>query len=157
MDHRDAERPSHAINGADLAAKLNRLFDTMHPAGVAPPSNYTAAKGIEERTGVKITPQYLSQIRQGKKTNISVIHLRAIADYFGVPANYLIDSSVDERIESQLEMLRVMRDSGVRDIAARAAGLSPKALTNLAALIDRARALEQLPPLENPDDGEDKA
>lgn len=138
------------IDGSDLAAKINKLFDTMRAAGAPQLSNYAAAKGIEEKTGVSITPQYLSQIRSGKKTNISVVTLRAIADYFGIQASYLIESGTDERIESQLEMLRVMRDAGVRDIATRAAGLSPQALVNVAALIDRARALEQLPPVEPP-------
>ncbi|MUM15513.1 helix-turn-helix transcriptional regulator [Mycobacterium sp. CBMA271] len=152
MEKNRSAHPASEIDGSDLAAKLNELFETMHAAGTPQLSNYAAAKGIEEKTRVSLSPQYLSQIRSGKKTNISVVNLRAIAEYFGVPAGYLIESGTDERIKSQLGMLRVLRDAGVRDIATRAAGLSPQALVNVAALIDRARALEQLPPVEPPDE-----
>lgn len=138
------------LDGSDLAAKLNKLFDTMHPRGTAPVSNYAAAKGIEDKTGVSITAQYLGQLRAGKKRNPTMQHLRAIADYFGISASYLLEPGPNEHIESQLEVLRVMRDAGVRDIASRAAGLSPEALLGVAAIIDRARALEQLPPVDPP-------
>ncbi|WP_457062700.1 helix-turn-helix domain-containing protein [Mycobacteroides abscessus] len=151
MDKHGSPVPAGEIDGSDLAAKVDDLFGTMHPAGAAPLSNYAVARGIEEKTGVSITAQYLSQIRSGKKTNISVVALRAIADYFGVPASYLIESGTDARIKAQLEQLRLLRDEGVRDIALRAAGLSPQALVNVAAIIDRARALEQLPPVEPSD------
>lgn len=142
--------PGGEIDGSDLAAKINELFDTMHKKNKAQLSNYAAAKGIEELTKVSITPQYLSQIRAGEKTNISVVKLRAIAEYFGIPASYLIESGTDERIKSQLEMLRVFRDAGVVDIATRVAGLSPQALVNVAAIADGLRALEALPPVEPP-------
>ncbi|TDZ86130.1 Nucleoid-associated protein EspR [Mycobacteroides salmoniphilum] len=142
--------PGGEIDGSDLAAKVNELFDTMHKKSKAQLSNYAAAKGIEELTKVSITPQYLSQIRAGEKTNISVVKLRAIAEYFGIPASYLIESGTDERIKSQLEMLRVFRDAGVVDIATRVAGLSPQALVNVAAIADGLRALEELPPVEPP-------
>lgn len=142
------------LDGSDLAGKLNKLFDTMHPRGVAPVSNYAASRGIEQKTGVSITPQYLGQLRSGKKRNPTMQHLRAIADYFGIAARYLLEPGNTADIESQLDMLRVMRDAGVRDIAARAAGLSPQALNNVAAIIDRARALEQLPPVDGPSTGD---
>jgi len=142
--------PGGEIDGSDLAAKIDELFATKHKKGKAQLSNYAAAKGIEEKTGVSITPQYLSQIRAGEKTNISVVKLRAIADYFGVPASYLIESGTDERIKSQLGMLRLFRDTGVVDIATRVAGLSPQALVNMAAIADGLRALEELPPVEPP-------
>lgn len=142
--------PGGEIDGSDLAAKIDELFDTKHKKGKAQLSNYAAAKGIEEKTGVSITPQYLSQIRAGEKTNISVVKLRAIAEYFGVPASYLIESGTDERIKSQLGLLRLFREKGVIDIATRVAGLSPQALVNLSAVADGLRALEELPPVEPP-------
>ncbi|SHT46922.1 ESX-1-secreted protein regulator, EspR [Mycobacteroides abscessus subsp. abscessus] len=93
----------------------------------------------------------VARARAGGSWAISVVALRAIADYFGVPASYLIESGTDARIKAQLEQLRLLRDEGVRDIALRAAGLSPQALVNVAAIIDRARALEQLPSVEPSD------
>lgn len=143
------------FDGSDLAAKLNKLFDTMHPRGVPPVTNYAAAKGIEEKTGVSITAQYLGQLRAGKKRNPTIQHLRAIAAYFGVSARYLMEPGPSPDIESQLEVLRILRDAGVRNIAARAAGLSPGALVNVANVIDQYRTLEQLPPVE-PDDKDDE-
>lgn len=144
--------PVSEIDGSDLAAKVDELFDTKHEKDMPPLSNYAVAKGIEESTGVKITAQYLSQIRSGKKTNISVMHLRAIATYFGVPASYLIEPGGDERVRAQLAGLRALRDAGVRDILSRVAGLSPRALVNMAAVADGLRALEQLPPVDPPVD-----
>lgn len=140
--------PGVSVDGSDLAAKLNNLFDLKRKKGMSQLSNYAAAKGIEELTGVSITAQYLSQIRLGKKTNISVVHLRAIATFFGVPASYLIESGDDERVRAQLESLRALREAGVRDILTRVAGLSPQALVNMAAVADGLRALEQLPPVD---------
>ncbi|MDM2164751.1 XRE family transcriptional regulator [Mycobacteroides abscessus] len=149
MDENDLA-PGVSVDGSDLAAKLNYLFDLKRKKGMAQLSNYTVADGIEELTGVSITAQYLSQIRGGKKTNISVVQLRAIASYFGVPASYLIETGDDERIRAQLESLRGLREAGVRDILTRVAGLSPQALVNMAAVADGLRALEQLPPVDPP-------
>ncbi len=42
-----------------------------------------------------------------------------------------------------------MRDAGVRDLAMRASGLTPpQALNSLRAMVDHARQLEQLPPVQ---------
>lgn len=138
------------VDGSDLAAKLNTLFDTMHPRGAAPLSNYAAARGIKQKTGINITPQYLGQLRTGKKSNPTMKNLKAIAEYFGVSARYLLEPGPNAEIESQLEMLRAMREAGVSGIAARAAGLSPEARRDIAAILDRARALERLPPVDIP-------
>ncbi|MGJ6127089.1 helix-turn-helix transcriptional regulator [Mycolicibacterium sp. Y3] len=152
----DNDRPETIgeLDGSDLAAKLNQLFDTMHPRGVPPVTNYAAAKGIEEKTGVSITPQYLGQLRAGKKRNPGIQHLRAIAAYFGVSARYLLEPGPSPDIESQLEVLRILRDAGVRNVAARASGLSPGALANVANIIDQLRSIEQLPPVD-PSDKDD--
>ncbi|MEE3755252.1 helix-turn-helix domain-containing protein [Mycobacterium intracellulare] len=139
------------VDGSDhLAAKLNTLFDMMHPRGGAPLSNYAAARGIEQKTGVSITPQYLGQLRAGKKRNPTMKHVKAIAEFFGVSARYLLEPGRNAEIESQLEMLRAMREAGVSGIAARAAGLSPETRRDIAAILDRARSLERLPPVDIP-------
>lgn len=132
-----------------LAARLNKLFELMRKAGAPPLSNAAAAAAITEKTGVPISPAYLWQLRSGLKTNPTVAHLRAIADYFGVPPSYLVDRGTDPAIDAQLNLLQALRDNGVHDLAARASGLTPQALNSLAAIVDRLRELERLPPISS--------
>ncbi|MEZ0351035.1 helix-turn-helix domain-containing protein [Mycobacterium sp. pR1184] len=136
------------VSTTDLADKLNKLFEVMHSPSEPVLSNAAAAEAITEKTGVSISPAYLWQLRSGLKTNPTVAHLRAIAEFFGVSASYLIDAEVDEHLEAQLGLLQALRDAGVRDLAMRASGLTGAALTNLVAMVDHVRELEKLPPLE---------
>lgn len=136
-----------AAETSELSIKLNKLFDTMRKPSQPPLSNAAAAEAISEKTGVSISAAYLWQLRTGMKTNPTVTHLRAIAQFFGVAPSYLIDPGIDPDIDAQLNLLQAMRDAGVRDLAMRASGLTPQALNNLAAMVDLARQLEQLPPV----------
>jgi transcriptional regulator with XRE-family HTH domain len=136
-----------APNDFELSAKLNKLFDTMRKPSDPPLSNAAAAEAITRRTGVSISPAYLWQLRNGVKANPTVQHLRAIAEFFGVPASYLIDRDPDPGIDAQLNLLQALRDSGVRDLALRASGLPPQAINSLAVIIDNIRDLERLPPV----------
>jgi transcriptional regulator with XRE-family HTH domain len=140
-----------AVESADesaLAARLNKLFEVMRRPNTPPLSNAAAAAAITEKTGVSISPAYLWQLRNGIKDNPTVAHLRAIAEFFGLPASYLIDGDPDPNIDAQLNLLQALRDRGIRDLALRASGLTPQALGSLAAMIDHVRKLEQLPPIE---------
>ncbi|AMU33203.1 Helix-turn-helix protein [Mycobacteroides abscessus subsp. massiliense] len=134
-----------------LAAKLTKLYEVMSPAG-EPPSDATIADGILEKTGVQMSAPYLCLLRTGKRTNPTVQNVQAIAEYFGVPASYLIDTGADAAIESELRLVKAMRDNGVRDIAARLSGLTPESIGNLAGIVDRLRELEKLPPIEPSDE-----
>ncbi len=135
---------------SELSIKLNKLFGIMHKASQPPLSNAAAAEAITDKTGVSISAAYLWQLRNGMKTNPTVTHLRAIAQFFGVAPSYLIDPGIDPDIDAQLNLLEAMRDAGVRDLAMRASGLTPQALNNLAAMVDHARKLEHLPPVQTP-------
>ncbi|WP_231752694.1 helix-turn-helix domain-containing protein [Mycobacterium gordonae] len=108
-------------------------------------SNAAAAAAITKATGVSISAAYLWQLRSGIKNNPTVQHLRAIADFFGVPASYLIDRGTDEKVEAQLALVHALRDSGVRDLAMRTSGLTPEAIRSLAAMVDEVRKLQDLP------------
>ncbi|OBH00699.1 MULTISPECIES: helix-turn-helix domain-containing protein [unclassified Mycobacterium] len=136
-----------AAETGDLAGRLNKLFEVIRRPNTPPLSNAAAAAAITDQTGVSISPAYLWQLRNGLKDNPTVQHLRAIAEYFGVPASYLIDRDPNPRIDAQLDLLQALRDSGVRDLATRASGLTPQALNSLAAIIDHLRELEHLPPI----------
>ncbi|OMB99363.1 XRE family transcriptional regulator [Mycobacterium colombiense] len=134
-----------ADNDSDLALRLTKLFEVMRKAGTAPLSNAAAAAAITKKTGVSISPAYLWQLRSGVKRNPTVAHLRAIADFFGVPASYLIDRDPDQKIDAQLSLMQALRDVGVRDLAVRTSGLTPQAITSLAAMVDEVRKLQDLP------------
>ncbi|OMB76660.1 XRE family transcriptional regulator [Mycolicibacterium conceptionense] len=137
---------------SELAAKINRLFEIMRKPTESPLSNAAAAEAITAKTGVSISSAYLWQLRSGMKTNPTIAHLRAIATYFGVPASYLIDDGTDPNVDAQLRLLQTLRDAGVRDIAARASGLTPQSLESIRIMVDQARRVEQLPPVDRVDD-----
>nr|WP_245997872.1 helix-turn-helix domain-containing protein [Nocardia pseudobrasiliensis] len=120
----------------------------MRKPSEPPLSNAAAAEAITRDTGTSISSAYLWQLRSGMKSNPTVAHLRAIAQFFGVPASYLVDEGPDEAIESQLSMLQAMKDSGIRNLALRASGLAPRTLAGIAAIVDRAREVENLPPID---------
>jgi len=139
---------SESAELSELSIKLNKLFDTMRKPSDPPLSNAAAAEAITRKTGVSISSAYLWQLRTGVKTNPTVTHLRAIAQFFGVAPSYLVDPGIDPDIDAQLNLLQAMRDAGVRDLAMRASGLTPQALNSLRAMVDHARQLEQLPPVQ---------
>jgi transcriptional regulator with XRE-family HTH domain len=147
-----------ADGGGELAARLNKLFEVIRRPGEAPLSNAAVAAAIADKTGVSISTAYLWQLRAGKATNPRITHLRAIAEFFGISPSYLIDTDVDPKITAQLELLAVLRDAGVRDLAMRASGLTPAAIDSLRAMVDHARHLEKLPPVASPRgrDGDDE-
>ncbi|WP_068183911.1 helix-turn-helix domain-containing protein [Mycobacterium sp. UM_CSW] len=151
--HGDAQ----GVEKGDLAARLNKLFEIMRRPDTPPLSNAAAAAAITTQTGVSISPAYLWQLRSGVKDNPTVQHLRAIAEFFGVPASYLIDRDPDAQIDAQLNLLQALRDNGVRDLAMRASGLTPQALNSVALILDRVRELERLPPIAHPGAGEGEA
>lgn len=142
------EAASESAELSELSIKLNKLFDTMRKPSDPPLSNAAAAEAITRKTGISISSAYLWQLRTGVKTNPTVTHLRAIAQFFGVAPSYLIDPGIDPDIDAQLNLLQAMRDAGVRDLAMRASGLTPQALNSLRAMVDHARQLEQLPPVQ---------
>jgi transcriptional regulator with XRE-family HTH domain len=121
--------------GDGLAARLEKLFDVMHKPNTSPLSNDAVAAAIAEKTGVLINPAYLEQLRDGSETNPPVAHLKAIAEFSGLPASYLTDRNLDPRLDAQLTLLKAMRDNGVRDAALCRSELSPEALNRLAAII----------------------
>ncbi|MGH3723152.1 MAG: XRE family transcriptional regulator [Mycobacterium sp.] len=145
-DKDQAKQIAEEVHQETLAAKLTKLYEVMSPAG-EPPSDMAVADGIFEKTAVQMSAPYLCLLRTGKRTNPTVQNLQAIAEYFGVPASYLIDTGADAVIESELRLVKAMRDNGIRDIATRLSGLTPESIGNLAGIVDRLRELENLPPI----------
>jgi transcriptional regulator with XRE-family HTH domain len=134
-----------------IAQRLNHLFETVHPPGRGPYSLREVVEAINEDAGAKLmSAAYLSQLRTGQRTEPSHSRLAAIAKFFGVDIRYFADDATAQATDEQLEFLGAMRDSGVRAVAIRAAGLSDTALEAVKALIDTARRLEGLGEPETP-------
>ncbi len=117
----------------ELAGRLNKLFDVMHPVGSPEVSNTTVAAAVAEQSGISVTPEYLGCLRDGSEKSPGTVVLRAIAEFFGVSASYLTDVDLPS-IDAQLNLLRALRDQRVHGIrACRGNGpLSPEMLNSLA-------------------------
>ncbi|WP_329572355.1 helix-turn-helix domain-containing protein [Kitasatospora sp. NBC_01266] len=155
-----------------IAQRLDHLFREIHPAGRGPFSYHEVAQAIREQAGPDgptVSHGTLQQIRTGTKTNPTVRTLEAIAAFFGVPAAYFLDDTVADRVDARVRELKagaapegapegasaapaaadeladVLADSNIRAVAFRLAGLSPRALKGLRAIVDQVRVVEGLP------------
>lgn len=130
---------------ATLAEKLDQLFQKMHPPDRGEYTHKEVADGIRQRGGPTVSATYIWQLRRGLKDNPTKKHLEALADFFGVSPSYFFDEESAMRIHAQLALLAAMRDARVRNIALRAADLSPETLHAIAEIIERTRQIEGLP------------
>lgn len=87
---------------AGLADKLNRLFAMVRPDSGHEYGNEQAAASIRG-TGVSISQSCLRQLRRDRKSNPTLPHVQALADFFGVPSAYFFEDAVTDRITGQLE------------------------------------------------------
>lgn len=141
------ERSGGARSFAD---KLNHLFATVRPSAGGEYVNEQVAAAISER-GVKISQSYIWQLRKSKKDNPTVKHLKALADFFGVPPAYFFDDEVTDRIDQQLDHLiaeqsrlnELASGSEVRLMAMRAGELSAPRFQQVKELLDVVYELEQ--------------
>lgn len=138
--------PENTTPPGDLAAKLNHLFDTIKRPDGRAYSNATAAEAISATGDESISKVYLWELRNGKKTNPTMRHLAAIADFFGVPTSYFLDQDVEQQVKAELELLHALRDNNIRALALRAQGLSPATLAALTQMATSAREVQGLPP-----------
>ena len=129
-----------------LAEKLDRLFRAVRPAGRGEYSYQEIADAIRAEGGPTISATYLWQLRKGIRDNPTKNHLAALARFFGVSPAYFFDDDAAEVVDAQLCLLAAMRDTSVRTVALRAAGLSVESLAAVQAVIDHARRLEGLEP-----------
>lgn len=128
-----------------LADRLNRLFASVsRPGGRGLWTNEKASVALHGM-GAGMSGAYLSQLRNGKKTNPSARHLAAVAELFGVPMAYFFDMGAAEQVDADLPLLTAVRDPAVRRLALRAHGLSPESITSLIGIMDQARKFEGLP------------
>lgn len=127
-----------------LADKLNHLFATVPaPTRRGLYSNETAARELQER-GIKVSSAHMSHLRSGKQDNPSAKLLAALADLFGVPIGYFFDTTIQNRVNSELDLLLAVKDSRAKSLMLRAQGVSPESMEHLEAIVDRIRQIEGL-------------
>ncbi|MFF3916332.1 hypothetical protein ACFYZB_23145 [Streptomyces sp. NPDC001852] len=131
--------------------RLQRLINAMYPDERKRPGYTRLAKEIREATGGSISGTYLWELATGKKCNVTLDQLNVLAQFFGVPAEYFLNTDVAERVEAQLRVAIALRDARVRSIALRADGLSAQALDALLVMVNEARKLERLSPVDEGD------
>lgn len=132
-----------AGSSRSFADLLNHLFAVMTKPDGAEYSNDEVSSTLREQ-GEQISASYLWQLRKSKKDNPTRRHMKALAQFFGVPGGYFLEDEVTDRVDQQLEELRRERtrlaDIGGRDdvqlMALRAGELAPDRFRLVQELVD---------------------
>lgn len=98
-----------------FAARLNRLFSTVHPPCRGP---YTSQEmlGALKMRGLSLSAPYLSQLRTGGRTQPSPQTIDMIADFFGVRSEYFTEpgSGYARHVDDELRWLELTHNPSVR-------------------------------------------
>ncbi|MFK0049004.1 helix-turn-helix domain-containing protein [Streptomyces sp. NPDC090741] len=138
--------------GQSLADRLNHLFARVRPDLHHEYSNEHVAAAIRRSdAGVSISQSYIWQLRNGRKSNPTLMHLQALAGFFGVPTAYFVEDEAADRITEQLELLaseqarlhEASQGNDVKLMAMRAGQLSPEHRKQVMDLLDVVYRLEQ--------------
>jgi transcriptional regulator with XRE-family HTH domain len=126
-----------------LAARLDRLFRTIHPGRAKPYTPADVATAINNAAGEQVTSgTYLWQLRTGRRDNPTYKLLIGLSRFFGVSPTYFFDEAETERGAIPAEVALALRGDAVRDIALRSAGLSEHSLKVIADTVTSASAEE---------------
>lgn len=87
-----------------VSEKLTRLFEVLHPPGGRELSTREVARRVKAQGG-SISPTYISELKNGKKTNPSLDQVKWLAAAFGISAGYFTDDEVAERVDAELDRL----------------------------------------------------
>ncbi|TSE00383.1 helix-turn-helix domain-containing protein [Skermania sp. ID1734] len=128
----------------DFTARLNQLFETVHPPGRRPHTNAEVAAALTA-AGHPISKPYLSQLRSGQRTNPSKETVHALARFFKVKPDYFFDDIYANRIERDLTLLTQLEGYWLRQLSVRAFDLSEESQNLLTALAEKLRSSEGLP------------
>ena len=132
---------------ATLAGKVNWLIDQAHPAGRGPYSNAEIAALIHRVTGEEFSHTTIWKLRNGQAANPQMRLITALARTFGVPPAFFFDdydTTQAAQLRDQIELLALMRDSGVTSAQLRAlATLTPAARQAITDLIEHTARTER--------------
>jgi len=138
------QRPGPDEGQGELARKLGRLF-LLHPHDGKAYTAADVASAINKKAGKNIiSATYVWQLRVGRADNPTVNRLKALAEFFHVPASYLLggDDELDRRTEAELDDLELMQLHRVRHVAYQMAALADD---GQAAVQDVALRIAELP------------
>lgn len=129
----------------DFADRLNKLFDLIrHPSG-REYSLKEIADGTTRTGPVTVTSQHLSKLRSGGSRNPGLEQINAISAVFGVDPKYFVGKPEDVvRLESEIELLKNMRERGIDDVLLRASRLSTEGLSILSSTIAGLENVERM-------------
>lgn len=147
------ERQGDWPQAGRIDKRLNELIRALYPDERTRPGYMRLAKEIRESTGGSISGTYLWELAAGKKRNVTVDQLSVLAQFFGVPLEYFLNEEVASRVDAQLRLAAALRDVRVRNLALRAEGLSASSLEALLTMVDEARKLQGLQPVEDAGEG----
>ncbi|MEU9014119.1 hypothetical protein AB0D12_31000 [Streptomyces sp. NPDC048479] len=131
--------------------RLTTLIAALYPDERRRPGYAKLAQEIRETTGRAISGTYLWELATGKKSNVTLDHLEALAEFFGVPVEYFVNEGVANKVNAQLALASALGDAQVRNLALRANGLSTASLDALLAMVDEVRRLQDLTRIDGQD------
>lgn len=127
MNEDEDEHVAEEIADQRLAAKINRLFEVVHPTDRGAYKPHEVVTWLEETSGPDrptISLNHLLALKRGQRTNPTLNALRAIARFFQVEVAYLVsDDEQSRKVDEQLAQLALFRDRLVEGIATRAASM----------------------------------
>jgi transcriptional regulator with XRE-family HTH domain len=148
----DLDQDASDPTPGQLGRKINHLVATLYPDAASRPGFAKLAQQIRERTNSSFSSTYLWELTTGRKHNLTQDTLSILAEFFGVPPEYFLSDEVAARVDAQLELALALRNRKVRAVALRAEGLSDETLDSILTMLDQARKIEKLPPLEEKND-----
>ena len=147
-----------ATDAPILAKRLDHLFRTVrHPQAGREYKYNEVSEAIAAAGGPAVSESYLYQMRIGRRDNPHLKLLEGLADFFGTDVAYFTAKEQEIPEDEELRLAALLRDPGVRSIAARSSGVSRRNQSYIAGIIDQVRALEGLsddaqPPLREWDE-----
>ena len=123
----------------ELARKLNLLLDVVVAEGNTPYTYREIAAGLTAKNVSLSRARWQYMVRGEGPLVSDALLLTEIANFFGIAPEYLLGSDDDlpERIDSQLELVRMIRVKRVINFAARTLGdTSPEALREITKLLE---------------------
>jgi transcriptional regulator with XRE-family HTH domain len=147
----DSENHRSEPASARLGDKINELIAMTWPDKRKRPGFRAIAKQIaEEGPGGSLSGSYLWLLATGQRDNPTVQQIESLAEFFDVPPSYFFDGQAAGEVKTDRQMLAALRERGVLNIALRSDGLSAKSQQAILQMIDRAREIERLDPVDSP-------
>jgi transcriptional regulator with XRE-family HTH domain len=113
-----------------LMDKVNWLIDRAHPGGRGPYTNAEVAELIHRTTGEPVSHSTIWKLRNGKTQDPHKRLIEAMARTFGVPPAFFFDDYDPQaagQLREQVELLALVRDSGITAVQLRAIASLPDA------------------------------